>query len=66
MVQQIKDEVLTSALADRVRARVLSPDGTYTRITPPEGELPPDSQTLIARSRTRKLHPTHFVPREVP
>jgi polyphosphate kinase len=66
MVQQIKDEVLTSALTDRVRARVLASDGTYTRIAPSEGDPLPDSQTLIARSRTRKLHPAHFVPREIP
>ena len=66
MVQQIKDEVLLSALADRVRARSLAANGTYTRILPSNGDAEFDSQSQIARSRGRLLRPIPIGPREAP
>ena len=66
LVQQVRDEALGAALADQVRARILAPDGSYARVAPPDGELHVDSQTLIARSRIKRAHPMHFVPREAP
>ncbi len=35
---RVVDGILGVALADNVKARVLQPDGTYTRITPAKGE----------------------------
>ncbi len=66
LVQQIRDEALSLALADCVRARVLSRDGAYTRVALRDGEPDIDSQTQIARSRARLLRPTQIVPREIP
>jgi polyphosphate kinase len=42
---RLVDEILGLALADNVKARVLSPDGTYVRRSPEEGELPVRSQS---------------------
>jgi polyphosphate kinase len=34
----LKDRVLGGYLRDNVKARILQPDGTYTRVQPAEGE----------------------------
>jgi polyphosphate kinase len=41
---RVIDEILAISLADNQRARLLLPDGTYTRVQPQAGELPVRSQ----------------------
>src|SRR6185295_10559070 len=61
----IKQEILDLALQDNVRARRLNPDGTYTRVTPQDGEAPLDSQMVPILTRTETKHP-RAVPRPAP
>lgn len=44
---RIRDQILGIYLRDNVRARQLTPDGTYRRLTPEPGENPIDSQELL-------------------
>ena len=44
---QIRDEILTSYLADNVKARRMMPDGTYKRVTPRNGDKAINSQDLL-------------------
>ncbi len=62
----LKEEILDTALADTVRARMLHADGTYTRLATNENSSMPDSQTLIMRSHTRPARPLHVILRETP
>jgi polyphosphate kinase len=62
----IHQEALESALRDNVRARLLLPDGTYTRIGPSNGSEPHDSQTAAMRSRTDRPKRPKVLPRETP
>ena len=47
----IINNILTIHLRDNVKARKLLPDGTYTKITPEEGELPLNSQQWLIENR---------------
>jgi polyphosphate kinase len=66
LLRQITEEVLETALQDRVRARVLGPDGLYTRLNTPGGDDQTDSQTHIIRSRTQSPRTLRVLPRETP
>ncbi len=65
LTSTIMKEVLVTALADRSRARILGPDGGYTRPEPAAAERP-DSQQTILRSRIRAAAAKPPVPREAP
>jgi polyphosphate kinase len=52
LIRYVRDEVLNTALADNQKARVMQPHGGYARVIPLAGELPIDSQALMAQ-RTR-------------
>ncbi|MEO8083949.1 MAG: polyphosphate kinase 1 [Ardenticatenales bacterium] len=47
LVQQVRDDILGSALADTVKARELLEDGRYRRILPAPGEEPFNSQERL-------------------
>ncbi|MCX7838649.1 MAG: hypothetical protein N2559_04230 [Anaerolineae bacterium] len=49
LIRHLRDHILATYLADNVRARVMLPDGTYKRLTPPEGATPVDSQATLLR-----------------
>lgn len=50
LVRQIRDDILSSLLADTAKARALGDDGRYSRVRPPAGAAPFNSQErLIAR-----------------
>ncbi len=51
LVRHLRDDVLRVYLHDNVRARVMEPDGTYTRLSPAPGEAPLDSQAALIASR---------------
>ncbi len=44
---RIVGEILPVVLADNVKARLQEPDGTYTRLTPPDGEPGVRSQVVL-------------------
>jgi polyphosphate kinase len=49
---QLRDEILPLMLRDNVKARVLQPDGSYTRRRPAPGEPEVNSQeTLLAAAK---------------
>ena len=50
LVRHLRDDVLAVYLADNVRARRMSPDGTYERRQPREGEPAVDSQARLLAS----------------
>jgi len=66
LLRQITEEVLETGLQDRVRARVLGPDGMYTRLNTPGGDDQTDSQTRIIRSRTQLTRTLRVLPRDTP
>ena len=66
LAHRLKEEVLDTALADTVRARVLQADGTYSPVTADGDASTPDSQTVIMRSHMRPSRSLHVIPREVP
>jgi polyphosphate kinase len=47
--EYLRSDVLETYMHDTVNARVLQPDGTYTRVTPAPGEEPLDSQQYFLR-----------------
>jgi polyphosphate kinase len=50
LIDQVRNQILATYLADNVRARLMLPDGTYTRLAPEGGAAPLDSQArLLAR-----------------
>lgn len=54
LARRVREEIFAVALADNVNARVLGPDGSYTRRKPGDNEPPSDSQAqLIEMSRRR-------------
>lgn len=58
---RIESELLSTMLADNVKARVLEPDGTYRRLKPSEGEPAVNSQNefmrlSLERARTATTH----------
>ncbi len=54
---RLVSEILHSNLADTVRARLLQPDGTYTRATPPRGTPPHRSQRHLLDRAARSGRP---------
>ena len=66
IAKQMKRELLDTALRDSVRARLLNPDGTHSRINPRNGEEPFDSQHAIIQSRSAKASQPRPIPREAP
>lgn len=66
LAKQVFHESLESALQDNVGARILHPDGSYTRRTPGVGEEAFESQKMIAQSRLRNIHQIKLIPREFP
>ena len=53
LVQRVREELLHAYLHDNMRARILGPDGIYTRVQPAPGELVIDSQAMFAIGRDR-------------
>lgn len=51
LVRRIKQEILDQYLADNVKARRLSSDGTYSRVIASADELPVASQTALLDAR---------------
>jgi polyphosphate kinase len=62
----IKQEVLDTALCDTARARRLTSDGSYVRLSPEEGKEPLDSQLVPILTRTARAKAPRPVPREAP
>jgi len=62
----IKEEVLDTALCDTARARRLTSDGSYVRLSPEEGKEPLDSQLVPILTRTARAKAPRPVPREAP
>lgn len=50
-IRHLRDEVLATYLADNVKARLLGPDGRYTRVSRKPAEPPIDSQELLRAGR---------------
>ena len=48
MLRHLRDNLLEAYLRDNFRARILHPDGTYTRLSPADGEPVVDSQAFVA------------------
>lgn len=48
MLRRLRDVVLETYLQDNVKARVLTPDGEYVRLTPAEAEPAVESQVVLA------------------
>jgi hypothetical protein len=60
---RVVGELLQVALNDNVKARHLEPDGTYTRLTPAEGEIGVRSQIIfqaLARESAREAGDSGF------
>jgi len=51
MTRYLRDDVLETYLSDNVKARIMNPDGTYTRKTPKEGERALNSQEWLQSHR---------------
>lgn len=51
MIKHIRDNILGIYQRDNVRARVMNADGTYTRLTPKDGETPIDVQEWFLAER---------------
>lgn len=66
LIARVKAETLDAALADRTRARLLGPDGLYTRIPPAHGADGADCQMALVRARSQQPRPILIVPREAP
>jgi polyphosphate kinase len=66
MADDLRREVLESALRDNVAARILQSTGQYARVAPQNGEEAFESQRMIIQSRTTRVRPPRAVPREAP
>jgi polyphosphate kinase len=55
-------DVLRMTLADTAKARELLPDGTYRRVTPPEGQTPLRSQTRFLEQASEPPPPPPTAP----
>ncbi len=53
IAREIRDHVLAVYLADNVKARVMLPNGTYTRKKPADGEMPANSQELLIQGQRK-------------
>ena len=54
---QVRDEILPLILRDNVKARVLQPDGSYSRRKPAPGEPEVDSQATLLAAATALARP---------
>lgn len=61
----IKREVFDGAWTDTVGARLLGPDGSYSRCTPAPGGQPFEMQTHLMQARMKPL-PVKAIPRDSP
>ena len=52
LVRKIRDEIIAAYLSDNVKARLMQPDGSYTRLAPAEGEPPFSAQQHFMQLRT--------------
>jgi polyphosphate kinase len=53
LLRYLRDKVLAVYLADNVKARIMQPDGSYSRVAPAKGEKVLNSQmVLLERKRT--------------
>jgi polyphosphate kinase len=66
MADELRREVLESALRDNVAARFLQSTGQYVRVSPQNGEEAFESQKMIIQSRATRVRPPRAVPREAP
>ena len=46
-MRRIRDEILAEYLVDNVKARRMTPDGTYKRVTRGEGQVALNSQQIL-------------------
>jgi len=51
LIRKVRDDILETYLSDNVKARLMLPDGSYTRITPGEEEEPVNSQQVFLNQR---------------
>ena len=54
LMRHLRDKVLATYLADNVQARVMNPDGSYTRIVPPEGAKNLNSQAWFLKHARKR------------
>ena len=54
LVEIAREEILAAYLADRVKAREMSADGTYRRLVPSDSEQAVSAQSWFAKSRARQ------------
>ncbi len=54
---RIKDEILSAALADNVKARLILPDGTHQKLSPPGGSEAMRSQRWLLERAPQVLEP---------
>jgi polyphosphate kinase len=66
IAEEIRKEILDSALEDTAGTWVLQSDGKYTKLAPPPGVEPSEAQRCILRSRAERPRATRPVPRESP
>jgi polyphosphate kinase len=52
LARRLRHEVLDTYLRDNVKARLMQPDGTYTRRVPMPGEALCDAQARFLEART--------------
>lgn len=66
LAKQVLKETLEGALKDNVCARLLHSDGSYSRLTPNNGENAFESQKMIAQSRIRNIQQIKLILRDFP
>ena len=54
-IRYLRDHLLNVYLKDNLRARVMGPDGTYTRLTPGKGDDPVDIQAWLMSNPSGKV-----------
>jgi polyphosphate kinase len=59
LIRQVRDEILHTYLADRVKAREMKPDGTYFRLLPKPNEkrIHAQSEFMARRLASQDCHP---------
>jgi polyphosphate kinase len=66
LADEIRREVLETALRDNVALRRLHSSGQYERMAPQNGDEPLESQRVIIQSRLSRARTPRTVPREAP
>jgi len=54
MIRSIRDDILEPYLLDNTKARLMNPDGTYTRLQPEKGQEPVSVQALFMARRRKE------------